>query len=181
MSVSRIWWARWRRTPRRKEVPCPVCRQAETQLIKKRNFTMSKKLVAYFSASGVTAAAAKSLADRVSFRLWGSRRISILARAPRVVYVQHQDSLPFRRKTAPRIADSCAFANAPMTACLKTRPKSTSFALSVSPFFNPKGPVSPYLTQKNRVKSGQIRPNLGKGYQRFSKEKTPENRIFRGF
>jgi hypothetical protein len=61
-----------------------------------------------------------------------------LARAPRVVYVQHQDSLPFRRKTAPRIADSCAFANAPMTACLKTRPKSTSFALSVSPFFNPK-------------------------------------------
>lgn len=62
---------------------------------------MSKKLVAYFSASGVTAAAAKSLADRVSFRLWGSRRISILARAPRVVYVQHQDSLPFRRKTAP--------------------------------------------------------------------------------
>ena len=125
---------------------------------------MSKKLVAYFSASGVTAAAAKSLADRVSFRLWGSRRISILARAPRVVYVQHQDSLPFRRKTAPRIADSCAFANAPMTACPKTRPKSTSF-----------------LTQKNRVKSGQIRPNLGKGYQRFSKEKTPENRIFRGF
>ena len=111
---------------------------------------MSKKLVAYFSASGVTAAAAKSLADRVSFRLWGSRRISILARAPRVVYVQHQDSLPFRRKTAPRIADSCAFANAPMTACPKTRPKSTSFALSVSPFF----------TQK---------------------EKTLENRTFRGF
>ena len=67
-----------------------------------------------------------------------------------------------------------------MTACPKTRPKSTSFALSVSPFFNPKGPVSPYLTQKNRVKLGQIRPNLGKGYQKFSKEKAPENRNFPG-
>lgn len=68
-----------------------------------------------------------------------------------------------------------------MTACPETRPELTSFALSVSPFFNPKGPVSPYLIQKNRVKLRQIRLKSGKCHQRFSKEKTPENRNFPGF
>ena len=64
----------------------------------------------------------------------------------------------------------------PITAYPKTTLKLTFFALSVSPFFNPKGPVSPYLTQKNGVKLWQIRPNQGKHDQRFSKGKSPENR-----
>lgn len=59
-----------------------------------------------------------------------------------------------------------------MTACPETSSKSTSFALSVSLYLTPK---------KNRVKLSQISPKSGKGYQKFSKEKTPENRNFPGF
>lgn len=50
---------------------------------------------------------------------------------------------------------------------LKTTRKMTSFALSVSPFFNPKRRLAHNLIQKNGVKAGQTTSNQDRAGQRF--------------
>lgn len=68
-----------------------------------------------------------------------------------------------------------------MTCSLKTTRKMTSYALSVSPFFNPKRRLAHNLTQKNGVKAGQIQRKTDKLNQRSRYRKTPEIGVFPGF